>query len=105
MNGLFAGPRYITRGVNEKIPVELQLILWLIIDNLKRDGIRLDYLQVFELSPDMNDDTSGQKIIHSQEKPPYRREHILKALWQPISCRVWVIDDGDHSTMLLPEEY
>ena len=58
-----------------------------------------DYLQVFEISGAHD----KVKVIHTQEEPEYRREYLWDA---PVFCgKIFVIDDGDHSTMLLVEEY
>ncbi len=32
-------------------------------------------------------------------------EYLFPAIAKPITAKVYVIDDGDHSTMLLAEEY
>lgn len=45
-----------------------------------------------------------QKIIHEQEVPEFKREYLLN-FPEPIAAKVYVIDDGDHCTMLLAEEY
>jgi hypothetical protein len=37
-------PRYLTRGVDLEIPLEIQLFLWTAIDNMPEPK---DYLQVF----------------------------------------------------------
>lgn len=36
--------RYITRGINEKIDLQLQILLWSLVDNLK---IEKDYFAIF----------------------------------------------------------
>ncbi|ENZ00229.1 hypothetical protein HMPREF1092_02744 [Clostridium thermobutyricum] len=54
--------RYITRGVNEKLDLRLQLILWNIIDKLNEEGKELDYLQVFRIRKC----EEGLVIEHSQ---------------------------------------
>ena len=38
---MFDNQRYLTRGVNESIPFELQLFMWDCIDRLPKDGSRL----------------------------------------------------------------
>ena len=60
-----------------------------------------DYLQVFRLS----EHEGRQKIIHSQEQPDYRDEIITPIFVSPVEAKIFVIDDGDHSTMLLANEY
>ena len=45
-----------------------------------------------------------QKIIHEQEQPQFKREYHIPTN-HPITAKVYIIDDGEHSTMLLAEEY
>lgn len=89
--------RYLTRGVQARIPLTLQIFLWDCIDNLPEPK---DYLQVFRLSVCRE----MQSIVHEQEQPEFKREYLLN-LSHPITAKVYVIDDGDHCTMLLAEEY
>ena len=94
---MFDNPRYLTRGVDESIPLRLQTLLWDLIDLLPSER---DYLQVFWLKP-----FGGmQQVIHTAEEPEYKKV-LLFPSDDPISAKVYVIDDGDHSTMLLAEEY
>ena len=93
----FHGQRYMTKGVQTEIPFELQLFLWLLIDNLNEPK---DYLQVFRLSAS----EGVQHIIHEQEEPEYHKECDIK-INDPVNAKVYVIDDDDHCTMLLAEEY
>ena len=94
----FTGQRYLTRGVQNEIPFDLQMFMWYLINNLNEPK---DYLQVFRLSVS---DKGTQRIVHEQEEPEYRREYDIQ-VDNPINAKVYVIDDGDHSTMLLAEEY
>lgn len=99
---MFGGSRYVTRGVNADVGLDLQLILWGLIDDLKnRTGFQLDYLQVFDLEY-----VKGvQKITHKQECPPYRRVHHFR-VENPIDAKLFVIDDGNgHTTMMFNYEY
>ena len=80
------------------IPELLQIIMWELINNLPVDS--RDYLQVFSLLPDIN----GQRIIHSQENPDYKKEYVFN-LDTAVVGKVFVIDDGTHSTMLMNYEY
>ena len=47
---MFGSNRYITKGINHELPMELTIFLWSRVDALKleSDG-NMDYLQVFEL--------------------------------------------------------
>ena len=95
---MFNNKRYLTRGVQADIPFELQFFMWECIDNL---SVEKDYLQVFEL-----ENADGiQRIHHFSEQPEYSMEYLLPAIPDPITTKVYVIDDGDHCTMLLAEEY
>ena len=46
---MFRNPRYTTLGVTAKIPDEIILGLWIIIDNRRNYSGDMDYLQVFKL--------------------------------------------------------
>ena len=89
--------RYITRGVQSDIPAVLQIFMWDCISAVSEPA---DYLQIFRLS----EFNGQQKIVHEQEVPEFKREYLL-AFPEPINAKVYVIDDGDHCTMLLAEEY
>lgn len=99
--------RYVTKGVNEAVPVELQLFCWQCIDEqATKDEIIMDYLQVFELNPDNQRQTI--EVIHRQEKPFLIKYHEVKmtdSMNQLAFLKLWIIDDGTNQTMLLPEEY
>jgi len=94
---MFTNERYLTCGVDSTIPLELQLFMWECVERLPEQR---DYLQVFELT------TSGtmQSISHRSEKPEHHMEYMIPCD-NPITAKVYIIDDGDHSTMLLAEEY
>ena len=96
---MFKNSRYVTSNVASDIPTELQFILWTMVDSLK---IEKDHLQVFRLS----NEGRKQKIVHSQEQPDYKKEYTIdSAIWEPVTAKIYIIDDGDHSTMLFAEEY
>ena len=97
MNHIFENQKFITCGVANTIPELLQIIMWELIKTIPVDT---DYLQVFSLSPDIN----GQRIIHSQENPDYKKEYVFN-LDTAVVGKVFVIDDGTHSTMLMNYEY
>lgn len=91
--------RYATRGVMAELSAPMQLMLWYLIDIMEAD--QKDWLQVFTLEPA----DGKQRITHTQEEPPYRKEHLLIFGEPPVRAKIFVIDDGNHSTMLLAEEY
>ena len=95
---MFNNPRYCTRGISETVPLLTQIILWDLIDSM--EVAEKDYLQVFRLTTD----GSTQHIIHSLEQPPYERTLEFRTN-EPITAKIFVIDDETHTTMLLAEEY
>lgn len=101
---LFMNDKYITRGIKEKINLinpTTYLMLWNLIDEM--DVEKKDYLQVFNLRTKLGIKTI-QEIEHTQEEPPYKSIHRFYTE-NPVDAKVFVIDDGDHATMLLAEEY
>lgn len=97
---MFNKARYMTNGIRERIPTMVMMQMWSMIEGIPDD--KRDYLQVFNLT--WNNGTLT--IQHTQEIPEYEntityankdREHGTE--------KIFVIDDGDYSTMLLAEEY
>lgn len=92
--------RYITRGVNENLDLSLQLLLWSLVDELK---IEKDYFQVFNLS------RQGDviNIEHTQEVPEYKSYISINAeeLEFQGDAKIYAIDSGEYSVLLLAEEY
>jgi hypothetical protein len=63
--------------------------------------IEQDYLQVFELS----EEKGFQKIIHTQECPPYRKEYLFSPFFPVVMAKIYIINDETHATMLFANEY
>ena len=95
---MFNNPRYITNGIKADIPLHLQIVIWNMVDTMTIDPI--DYLQVFCLS----EYKGMQKIVHTQEVPEYENVLLLNSE-SPIVAKIYLMDDTDHSTMLLSNEY
>lgn len=94
---MFKCSRYLTRGVNDTIPLQLQIFIWNCIERLPN---ACDYLQVFQLKP-----FGGmQQIEHTAEEPAYRKIYLFPSD-EPITAKLYVIDSDTYSTMLLAEEY
>ena len=70
---MFQNKRFLTRGVQAEIPMELQLFLWNCIDQFS-------------------------------EQPEYSQDYMID-IANPVNQKVYIIDDIDHSTILLAEEY
>ena len=94
----FNNDRYITGGVDENVSPLLYSFLWLMIDEMPSPK---DFLQVFDCTVH----EGKQKIKHSQEQPEFKREYLLNADAPVFIGKIFVIDDGTHSTMLLASEY
>ena len=94
---MFTNKRYLSRGVDDTIPIELQLFMWACIDQLPEPR---DYLQIFDLEQggDM------QSIAHRSEQPEYHNVSLFPSE-KPITEKIYVIDDSTHSTMILASEY
>lgn len=100
---MFKNQKYITKGIASRVEPNLQLFLWTAIAQAGKQ-VPLDYLQVFHLSPFIKDGMLLQQVIHTQEKPLYRKKLFICCA-EPINAKIFCIDDGEHSTMLLAEEY
>ncbi len=94
---MFDNNRYLTCGIDSKIPLDLQLFMWECVDQLP---LKRDYLQVF----DLEQVGTMQSITHRSEEPEYRKVYLLPSE-KPITEKLYIIDDGDHCTMLLASEY
>lgn len=96
---MFDKDRYLTRGISEEIPLEIHILLWSMIGETK---IKKDYLQVFQIEPIKN---NLLKIEHRQEIPKYKKEHVVINTGINSKVKIFVIDDGEYSTMILSSEY
>ncbi|MCU7201196.1 DUF960 domain-containing protein [Turicibacter sanguinis] len=92
--------RYLTHGINEQIPINIQLFCWQCYDAAKVTG-NYDYLQVFELK---QLDEQTQQVEHRQEVPEYKQIYYLKST-NPINQKIFIIEEGEYVAMLLAEEY
>ena len=95
--------RYVSRQVNEAVPMQLQILMWSMIDSLKQKK-ELDYLQIFRLK------VKGDKVLieHEQEVPPYKEQYEVEKEKFPIEfdMKIYVIDSGgEYSTMIFADEY
>ena len=99
---MFQGNRYVTRGVVDRVPVNVQRFLWSLVDNLiERHEVEIDYLQVFELKQAAS---GGQQIVHKQEVPEYYSAYQFDNVEKPLTIKLYALDDGQYCTLLLPSE-
>lgn len=94
---IFNNTHFISSGIRNNVPPLLQIIMWELIKKMPVDR---DYLQVFYLSAK----GGRQRIKHTQEVPEYSKEYVIPTE-NPITEKVFVIDDKTHSTMILANEY
>ena len=67
-----------------------------------QETVKKDYLQVFEIEPI---DANLLKIEHRQEVPKYKSDIVVKNVGISSKVKIFVIDDGEYSTMMLSSEY
>ena len=100
MDYKFTGQQYMTIGIKEKIPEVVFMYLLKLMEKRKSSDILMDYLQVFEIEGN----GTILEITHRQEQPEYIEKYKLK--FDPdIKEKVLVVDDIEHVTFLLAEEY
>jgi hypothetical protein len=97
--------RYSTRTVAEDVDLYLQIMMWGMIDDWKMQGKKLDYLQVFVISTECCLGEVYVKIEHHQEIPKIKETSYYKNIANPIDKKIFVIDDGEHATMMFAFEY
>ena len=91
--------RYMTRKVSEEIPLEINILLWNLIDEL---NVEKDYLQIFELNP------IGEgivEIIHKQEVPKYEASIYIHNELIKENKKIYAIDSVEYSTLMFSYEY
>lgn len=94
--------RYMTRNIQEVIHPEIAMHLWNLIDNQRKQGLELDYLQVFELTIMKK----TQSVLHRQEQPIYKEQWIIDLRHtEAVTTTVWCLDDGENQVMMVPEDY
>ena len=97
--------RYETAGINSELDIEYRLLLWQLVDELRDSEVEIDYLQVFEFSVDSVDGRKVQILEHRQECPDYKMVYQFGEVENFVQAKIYVIDDGDHCTMLFASEY
>lgn len=100
--------KYITRGIHDQIPVDIQILLWHMVEIREKDISNKqpkDYFNIFTFN--QNGDTLQLK--HTQERPAFEKAIVINNKILNIPSKVYVIreDDIDFSyyVMLLPNEY
>lgn len=99
---MFDNKKYITSGIQVKVPNHLIIIMWNLIDMVPAD--QRDYLQVFELEIIGNGDAKTQVIKHWQEEPEYHSPIVYVPYGEYFAGKIFAIDDGPNSVMCFPHE-
>jgi hypothetical protein len=93
--------KYITAGVCNQISLPTQMMIWQLATSLP---CQADYLQVFKLEPGVKNGRAIQTIEQSQEMPEYKRSCSFYC-GGAVNEKLYLIDDGDHITLMMSEEY
>lgn len=96
---MFSNERYLTREVANRVPVEIQILMWNLVEEIK---VKKDYLQVFEVIPNGSEFV---EIIHKQEIPEFTFSYIIKNVGIETKMKLYIIDNGQYSTMMFCHEY
>lgn len=95
---MFTNERYLTREVAERVPINIQLLMWDLVERLEEK----DYLQIFELIPKGSEFV---EITHKQEIPEFTCNYIIKNVGIKTKMKLYIIDNGEYSTMMFSHEY
>ena len=71
---------------------------------MERKAGELDRLQIFKLETTEKDGMHLLNIRHEQEIPEASMDYFMP-VDEAVNAKVYIIDDVDHVTMLLAEEY
>ena len=96
---MFTNERYLTREVADRVPLEIQILMWNLVEEIEGEK---DYLQVFEVIPNGREFV---EIIHKQEIPETTSNYIVKNVGIETEMKLYIIDNGQYSTMMFSHEY
>lgn len=96
---MFTNKRYLTREVADRVPLEIQILMWNLVEEIEGEK---DYLQVFEVIPNGREFV---EIIHKQEIPETTSNYIVKNVGIETEMKLYIIDNGQYSTMMFSHEY
>lgn len=95
---MFTNERYLTREVAERVPIDIQLLMWDLVERIEEK----DYLQIFELIPKGSEIV---EIIHKQEIPEVTSIYEMENNEIKNKMKLYIIDNGQYSTMMFSHEY
>ncbi len=95
----------ITKGIQRKIPIDIQLLLWDMQSKLREQHKKIDYLQVYRLEAIQKD---LQLIEHTAEQP-FHQMYYYCVVNNAVTEKVYIIETEYPTklveTMLLAKEY
>ena len=97
---LFSRNQRMSELIQDLLPIELQVTLWLLSDLRHVKGQEVGKVQIFLLSVTK---MGLQRIVHKQNRPQDNRIYWLEIDW-PTTGTIYVIDDGQHQIMKFAEE-
>ena len=106
--------RYLTIGIDSRLDIYIQLVIWKILDEFKLSKIlenkqeEIDPFQIFEL--EMDPRKKSLHIKHKQEQPEYERDHVIKNVEvdpkKEYNGKIYIIDNEVNGmTMMWNTEY
>ena len=96
---MFTNERYLTREVADRVPIEIQILMWNLVEEIE---VEKDYLQIFELIPNSSESV---EIVHKQEIPEFTFNYRVKNCGIETKMKLYIIDNGDYSMMMFSHEY
>lgn len=96
---MFTNEKYLTREVADRVPIEMQMLMWNLIEEIE---VEKDYLQIFELIPNSSEFV---EIVHKQEIPEFTFNYRVKNCGIETKMKLYIIDNGDYSMMMFNHEY
>ena len=96
---MFTNEKYLTREVADRVPIEMQMLMWNLVEKIE---VEKDYLQIFELIPNSSEFV---EIVHKQEIPESTFNYRVKNCGIETKMKLYIIDNGDYSMMMFSHEY
>lgn len=94
--------KIVTKNIKQKLPVDLINLIWSFYDEGYLEIEKDDYQYVKIQNNDKAGDSTSSVMTMWQEFPPVIKKSTVSF---GIDCEIWIINDGNVVTMLLPEEY
>lgn len=95
---MFTNERYLTREVANQVPIDIQILMWDLVERLEEK----DYLQIFELIPIGSEIV---ELIHKQEIPETTSIYKIKNTEIKNQMKLYIIDNGEYSTLMFSHEF